>query len=156
MGYTSEWSTWQTKRPSGYPEQGFLIREVEGEIYLKGMPNVSRYKNQSFPVSVRCYEDLYVTSILLILRRFCLSVWAELMWFLKPGILMGVPEKTAKPCKPLRANYFWLLQSVLLQLQENSCIITASCIIPLLIITASSCYIGGVINFRVWFLPLKA
>lgn len=38
------------------------------------------------------------------------------MWFVKPGILMGVSEKTARPCKPLRANYFQLLQLVLLQL----------------------------------------
>ena len=31
------------------------------------------------------------------------------------GILCSI-EKTAKPCKPLRANYFQLLESVLLQL----------------------------------------
>lgn len=142
MHYTSEWSTWQTKRPSCYPEQGILTRAVEGEISLKGLPNISSYKNQRFPVSVWCHKDLYATSILLILCKCCLNVWGEFMVISEAWDPDGSVRKTTRPCKPLRANYLQLLQF--------------SCSCLCLIITASSCYIGGASDFRVWFLPLKA
>lgn len=44
--------------PSCYPGQGVLIRAVGGGIYLNGMPNGSRYKDQSSPVSILCHKGI--------------------------------------------------------------------------------------------------